>query len=144
MNMTLTLNMGVENHVDFVTKKQRCQVSNLEANLFVLLNLFYSYHSFFSCETRAKIGPKRPLLVLSRIHLFIKCVILIFIVNTVGKVKCKHPTDIDDAKPTSSLKRVYYVGQNVTYQCNGGPEKEVRQCLSDGTWSGGNFVCGRK
>ncbi|XP_061166015.1 uncharacterized protein LOC133174938 [Saccostrea echinata] len=61
----------------------------------------------------------------------------------VDNVKCKTPNDIDDAKPTSSLKKKYGVGENVTYSCNGGLEKETRQCLTDGSWSGGNFVCGR-
>nr|XP_034311325.1 uncharacterized protein LOC105334113 isoform X2 [Crassostrea gigas] len=61
----------------------------------------------------------------------------------VVNVKCKPPADVDDAKPTSPMKSEYSVGENVTYKCNGGPEKELRQCLSDGTWSGGDFVCGR-
>lgn len=64
--------------------------------------------------------------------------------STVVNVKCKPPADVDDAKPTSPMKNEYSVGENVTYKCNGGPEKELRQCLSDGTWSGGDFVCGRK
>ncbi|XP_048761811.2 uncharacterized protein LOC125670607 [Ostrea edulis] len=61
----------------------------------------------------------------------------------VGKVKCKASADVDDAKPTEPLKTEYKVGDNVTYKCKEGLEKEIRQCLSDGTWSGGNFVCGR-
>lgn len=74
----------------------------------------------------------------------VKIIQVFLLPPTVGKVKCKASADVDDAKPTEPLKTEYKVGDNVTYKCKEGLEKEIRQCLSDGTWSGGNFVCGRE
>lgn len=72
---------------------------------------------------------------------FILIMNFIFIVVN---VKCKLLVDVDDVKLMLLMKSEYSVGENVIYKCNGGFEKEFRQCLFDGMWFGGGFVCGCK
>ncbi|CAC5360614.1 unnamed protein product [Mytilus coruscus] len=61
----------------------------------------------------------------------------------VSKVKCRSPPFLYDAISTERIKRRYKVGDVVTFKCKTGIEIERRICLADGSWSGGNFVCGR-
>lgn len=60
----------------------------------------------------------------------------------VSKVKCHSPPVLYDAISTERIRRRYKVGDVVTFKCKTGIEIERRICLADGSWSGGNFVCG--
>ncbi|CAG2214980.1 unnamed protein product [Mytilus edulis] len=61
----------------------------------------------------------------------------------VSKIKCRSPPMLYDAISTERIRRRYKVGDVVTFKCKTGIEIERRICLADGSWSGGNFVCGR-
>ncbi|CAG2214978.1 MST1 [Mytilus edulis] len=61
----------------------------------------------------------------------------------VSKVKCRSPPILYDVISTERIRRRYKVGDVVTFKCKTGIEIERRICLADGSWSGGNFVCGR-
>ena len=63
---------------------------------------------------------------------------------SVTKIKCLTPPELEDAKNMGKLRKRYKVGEIAMFKCNTGIEEEERVCLSDGSWSGGNFVCGSK
>lgn len=69
-----------------------------------------------------------------------------YVINciSVTTVQCGTPGDVLDSTPVEDLKQTYNVGEEVTYKCNTGTEKEIRRCQPDGTWSMIGFVCGRK
>ncbi|KAJ8305874.1 hypothetical protein KUTeg_016419 [Tegillarca granosa] len=45
----------------------------------------------------------------------------------VSNVQCGAPDDVLDSTPMEALKQVYNVGDEVTYKCNTGTEKEIRR-----------------
>ncbi|KAL5020485.1 hypothetical protein ScPMuIL_003377 [Solemya velum] len=60
----------------------------------------------------------------------------------VSEVKCSPPLCMPFTEELGTPKLQYDVGETVTYKCAHGPEKNERQCLSNGKWSGGTYTCG--
>jgi hypothetical protein len=71
---------------------------------------------------------------------------LIWFINffLASNVKCKAPARLKESVATTYPKRRYSVGETVIFQCMTGHETETHTCLTDGSWSGGNYVCGSK
>ncbi|XP_076085356.1 uncharacterized protein LOC143056158 [Mytilus galloprovincialis] len=61
----------------------------------------------------------------------------------VKRVSCTSPLIPFDGIPKVPLKTSYAVGETVLFMCINGVETDTHVCLADGTWSGGNFVCGK-
>lgn len=60
----------------------------------------------------------------------------------VKRVSCTSPLIPFDGIPKVPLQTSYVVGETVLFMCINGVETDTHVCLADGTWSGGNFVCG--
>ena len=55
---------------------------------------------------------------------------------------CDPPPDIPYTQVSGNHKEQYAEGDTVIYNCTVGIGSQTRMCLSDGSWSGHDFMCG--
>ncbi|ESP01903.1 hypothetical protein LOTGIDRAFT_172278 [Lottia gigantea] len=62
--------------------------------------------------------------------------------NRAQDVSCPVPDDIVDADPIVHDVTRYNVGDSLAYVCSNGTATKMRRCLTDGTWTDIEYVCG--